>query len=209
MNPLKVGLVFFAGSSTGLRILLRSPGWRLRYAILIQIRAKIGGCPLAPPRSARRPATDCLLNYANQRDHGLLDRQLIKGFLLDMVQAAVSSSPGPKPRQSHLDDLLKLSGSTLEKDWLMFLEGKGLRLPSHAQFLVPECSTRPDFFYEGQGAAIYIDGHPHSHADVQAKDAKQEACLANAGYLVIRFSGDSSTWAGIISNHQSIFGKIK
>lgn len=152
---------------------------------------------------------DCLLNYANQRDHGLLDRQLIKGFLLDMAQAAVSSSPGPKPRQSHLDDLLKLSGSTLEKDWLMFLEEKGLRLPSHAQFLVPECSTRPDFFYEGQGAAIYIDGHPHSHSDVQAKDAKQEACLANAGYLVIRFSGDSSTWAGIISNHQSIFGKIK
>ncbi|MDP2847367.1 MAG: DEAD/DEAH box helicase [Humidesulfovibrio sp.] len=152
---------------------------------------------------------DCLLNYANQRDHGLLDRQLVKDFLMDLAQATVSSSPGPKPREKHLDDLLKLAGVKLERDWLEFLEARGLKLPSHAQHSISECHTQPDFFYENHGAVIYIDGHVHTHSDVQAKDATQEACLANAGYLVIRFSGDVSKWAGIISNHQSIFGKIK
>jgi len=128
---------------------------------------------------------------------------------MDLAQATVSSSPGPKPREKHLDDLLKLAGDKLERDWLEFLEARGLKLPSHAQHSIPECHTQPDFFYENHGALIYIDGHVHTHSDVQAKDATQEACLANAGYLVIRFSSDVSKWAGIISNHQSIFGKIK
>jgi very-short-patch-repair endonuclease len=140
---------------------------------------------------------------------GLLDRQLLKDFLLDMAQSAVSASPGAKPRQAHLEDLFKLCGSSLEKNWLIYLEEKGLKLPNQAQVLIPECSTQPDFFYEGHSAAIYIDGHPHSHSDVQAKDAKQEACLTNAGYLVIRFPSDASKWADIIAANQSIFGKIQ
>jgi ATP-dependent helicase YprA (DUF1998 family)/very-short-patch-repair endonuclease len=152
---------------------------------------------------------DCLMNYGNQMDHEILDRQLIRDILLDLSKSTVAGSPGAKPRQSHLEDLESLAGSGLEKKWLRFLESKALRLPSHAQLIIPECETRPDFYYQDYQAAIFIDGHPHSHSDVQEKDAVKTECLENSGYMVIRFSGDESIWDQIVAEHPSIFGKVQ
>src|SRR5260370_38967999 len=40
---------------------------------------------------------DCLLNYYNQRDHRLLDRQAIRDFLLALTQSRVIAGPAEQP----------------------------------------------------------------------------------------------------------------
>ena len=88
------------------------------------------------------------MNYTNQRDHPLLDRQSIRDLLLDFASATVEASPTEKPRSEHLKGLMNLAGSELERQWLLFLEEHKYRLPSKAQVLIGACKTRPDFLYE-------------------------------------------------------------
>ena len=58
---------------------------------------------------------DCLMSYTNQPDHKLLDRKLLAPLLLALVEADISVSPGPLPREEHLERLLNLCDSELER----------------------------------------------------------------------------------------------
>jgi len=98
---------------------------------------------------------DCLMSYINQMDHKILDRQRIKNLLLELAASHVESSPSTQPRAAHLQSLINLTGSQLERDWLEFIQNKKLRLPSHAQTLMEDCGTMPDFLYKENQAAIY------------------------------------------------------
>ena len=60
-------------------------------------------------------------------------------------------------------------------------------LPSHAQKLIEACHTRPDFFYEKDNVAIYVDGYHHLFPERQARDQAQQECMEDCGYTVIRF----------------------
>src|SRR5690606_17926123 len=76
---------------------------------------------------------DCLLSYGNQREHPILDRQRIRDLLLTLATAQVESSPTDNTRGSHLEMLLRLCDSDLERKWLIRLQELGLRLPDEAQ----------------------------------------------------------------------------
>jgi hypothetical protein len=65
---------------------------------------------------------DCLMSYYNQREHALLDRQLVRELLLQLVCAHTMSSPTPEPRATHLGHLLRQAGSELEWRWLHWLD---------------------------------------------------------------------------------------
>ncbi len=54
---------------------------------------------------------DCLMNYYNQREHLLLDRQAIRDELLNLAQAHVVAGPTEQPRPVHLEQLLRLMGT--------------------------------------------------------------------------------------------------
>jgi very-short-patch-repair endonuclease len=146
------------------------------------------------------------MTYANQRDHDILDRHLTRDLLLRFSQAYLSAAPVAETRTTHLGGLLHQTESELERQWLRMLEAHSYRLPTHAQYRVPECGTRPDFYYEQQGAAIYIDGPHHDYPDRQARDAAQAACMEDEyGIVVIRF-GHQDDWQQIIARYPSIFG---
>ncbi len=149
---------------------------------------------------------DCLLTYSNQRDHRLLDRQAIRDSLLALAQSQVEAGPTEQPRSDHLQRLLRLSDSELERDWLRYLEAHGHRLPSHAQHLIATCDTRSDFFYEDHQAVIYIDGHYHDYPERQQRDAVSTECLEDIGYIVIRF-GHQEDWAAKLARYPHIFGR--
>lgn len=151
---------------------------------------------------------DCLMSYYNQRDHPLLDRMAIRDLLLELTQARVLAAPAALTRQEQLQQLLRLAGSELEREWLRYLDTHGHHLPSHAQKLVEACSTRPDFLYEGQQVAIYIDGPHHEYPERQARDTVQQGCMEDRGYMVIRF-GLSDDWAATIARNPNIFGRGK
>lgn len=153
---------------------------------------------------------DCLLSYANQREHTLLDRQLIKPLLMELSSADVVTSPGANSRDSYFSQLLSLCESDLEREWLGFLYEHGLKLPTKAQSYIEECEARPDFLYDGDGiyAAIYVDGPQHDYPHRQARDGHQQECIEDYGYRVLRF-GYLDDWDQIIRANDHIFGALE
>jgi len=148
---------------------------------------------------------DCLMSYGNQRDHSLLDRHAARKQLEPLVGATVRCSPGPRTRAEHLADLLQRAGSGLERRWLQFLEEHDYRLPSTSQQLVESCRTRPDFLYEREQAAIYVDGPVHDFPDRRERDRVQTESLEDRGYSVIRFAGEDG-WPAVIARFPNVFG---
>jgi very-short-patch-repair endonuclease len=151
---------------------------------------------------------DCLLNYYNQRDHKLLDRTAIRDLLMQLSQTRVISAPAGLSRAEHLQRLMRLAASELERKWLRYLDARGHNLPTHAQMLIEACSTRPDFLYDELHAAIYIDGPHHDYPERQTRDKAQTECMEDHGYTVIRF-GLEKDWDKIIAQFPYIFGRPK
>jgi very-short-patch-repair endonuclease len=149
---------------------------------------------------------DCLMSYVNQLDHRLLDRHAIKDLLLSFSRANVKSSPIELPRSDHLDRLMRLAGSELEKKWLRYVEAKNYRLPSRAQVLLETCKTRPDFAYDESQTVIYIDGPHHEFPERHERDVSRGECMEDRGYTVIRF-GHQDDWDSRIALYPHIFGR--
>jgi len=148
---------------------------------------------------------NCLMSYGNQRDHRLLDRKIIREILMNLTGATIAASPTRLPRAEHFKRLMNLCGSSLEKKWLQFVEDHNLHLPSHGQKLIPVCQTKPDFYYEGDFLAIYVDGPIHKFPDRHKRDKQQVDCLENNGYQVLRFTNEEN-WPDKFKAHRGIFG---
>jgi very-short-patch-repair endonuclease len=126
---------------------------------------------------------------------------------MDLSNAQIVASSVPKPRAVHLGELEAGCESDLERDWLLFLEERNLRLPTHAQFSIPTCQTRADFFYAEQQASIYVDGPPHDYPDRQQRDHAQETAMENLGYQAVRFH-HRQNWEEIVTRFPGIFGRM-
>ena len=113
---------------------------------------------------------DCLLSYSNQYFHPLLNRHEAARWLYILRDSVVNASPTNQSRGEHMQRLLNLCDSELEKRWLSALEDKQLRLPDDAQVFVDSCHTRVDFIYKDAYAAIYVDG---SHHDAEGQQEKR------------------------------------
>ena len=149
---------------------------------------------------------DCLMSYTNQLDHLLLDRKAILDLLQDLAAAVVRASPTNVHREEHLQRLMNLAGSDLERDWLRLLEAGDRRLPTDAQRLLVEYGTRPDFYYADPFALIYIDGPHHDYPERQTRDREQtERVARDLGCTILRF-GYRDDWQAILDKHPEVFG---
>jgi very-short-patch-repair endonuclease len=209
-------LILFYESSEGgagiLRQLVEDPGALARVA-----REALLICHFDPDTGEdkrRAPGTredcgaacyDCMMSYSNQREHELLDRQLIRDLLRQLAAASIEPAPADVPRAEHLAQLKRLTGSNLENRWLDWLEAHDLRLPSRAQTLVEQCRTRPDFMYDEQQTAVYIDGPPHEFPERKQRDQQQTEDMEDYGYTVVRFSHDDD-WLSIVERYPHVFG---
>ncbi len=151
---------------------------------------------------------DCLMSYGNQREHRMLDRKAILDILMQLSQAKIDASPAPTTRAEHLEMLMRVAGSELEKKWLRRVEELGLRLPASAQAYIEACQTRPDYLYDGEHlAAIYVDGPIHTEYEHRRqRDVAQTEMMEDYGYVVIRFRHDED-WDSLFARYGSIFGK--
>lgn len=148
---------------------------------------------------------NCLMSYYNQGEHRLLDRKAIFEVLTNLCGVVAKTSPSALSREEHLKRLHNLCQSDLEHEWLNFMEQRNLTLPSHAQKLVESCHTRPDFLYEKDCVAIYVDGPHHEFASRKERDTNQTECMEDIGYTVIRFDVKDD-WEKIVKSKQGIFG---
>lgn len=143
---------------------------------------------------------DCLLSYQNQLDHSFLDRALVRDLLLDLQNTRVMADSA---QQLQLDEATE---SGLEQEFLNYLRDGGYRLPSRAQVRIEAANTTPDFLYDDELAAIYIDGPYHDFENREARDEQINAALKELGYRVIRFS-HRDDWAQRIDIYKSVFGE--
>ena len=148
---------------------------------------------------------ECLLDYGNQPDHKDLDRHLIKGLLQRLALAECRPSGGTGSREERMIALRKFCDSGLEKRWLDLVDEQLLRPPTHAQYLIESCSTKPDFFYKEFNAAVFIDGPPHDEPHQIRADEDATSRLLEAGYIVVRFH-HRTDWKQTFAHHPDIFG---
>lgn len=150
---------------------------------------------------------DCLMSYGNQKDHPFLDRHVIHDFLKSLKNSEINISPVEKKRDDHLESLLHLCDSDLEKEWLAFIVEHGLNLPDKAQTLFPDCCTRADFFYSEHSAAVFIDGPDHDAEATAKADREKRKRLEDKGCIVLSFSyEDRANWMSCVKKYTSIFG---
>jgi ATP-dependent helicase YprA (DUF1998 family)/very-short-patch-repair endonuclease len=151
---------------------------------------------------------DCLLSYANQSDHRVLDRHLVRDQLLLLTRADVEISPGALPRHEQLELLRSRCDSELERRFLDFLEEHDLELPTHAQQRLERLRVKPDFTYARHHLVVFIDGPPHNWPDVEERDGQATSRLADDGYTVVRLRHDEE-WEPIIRRYPSAFGQLR
>jgi len=149
---------------------------------------------------------ECLLDYGNQKDHPLLDRYIIRDLLAELARSECKPAGGMGSRAERMAALRKRCDSKLEGKWLDHMDTLLLRPPSDAQYLIKDCSTRPDFFYREHNATIYVDGPPHDEPDQIRSDEEITNRLMDRGYIVIRFH-HKSDWEEIFRRHPDIFGE--
>lgn len=154
----------------------------------------------------------CLLSYYNQPDHTNIDRQdadndgKVLDILCQLSRSRGESGSYGRTAEEQLGELSRVSGSSLEQAWLNYVREHGYRLPDSGQHTIERCHTSADYYYEDWKAAIFVDG-PHHEAELQAeRDAAITSCLEAAGYYVVRFPKDISSWFDVFKAHAGLFG---
>lgn len=157
----------------------------------------------------------CLLSYYNQPDHTLIDRKdkLADGTLLDILCRLTSASTeqvtqGRAPEQ-HGAELSRTAGSSLEHAWLTYVSEHGYRKPDHGQHTIAAAGACADFFYTNLHLVVFIDGPHHETPAQQQVDADINRKLEDLGYLVVRFSKETSSWSDIFKRNADLFGPGK
>lgn len=151
----------------------------------------------------------CLLSYANQPEHGEIDRRHPEflAFLCRLANAHGRRASGSLSADELFERLREKCDSGLERDWLTTVRNAGYHLPDDAQRLLLSYSTRPDFLYTEKQVLIFIDGPHHETAVHRKLDETTTARLKAAGFEVIRFPPEKAAWPAIFRAYPDIFGQ--
>lgn len=148
----------------------------------------------------------CLLSYTNQPDHDLLNRYLVRDILRDWQQAQVLERDRTMTREQHRDELIKLTQSSLEREFIDWLYENGYRMPDKAQVLIEDPYARPDFYFESGRVCVYVDGPAHEDELVRQRDAIDRAKLERRGYQVVSVTYPSR-WPAEVAEWPDVFGE--
>lgn len=150
----------------------------------------------------------CLLSYYNQPEHSDIDRknEEMLNLLCKLSRTSSKATDQPSSIRDKSNELRNISSSSLEKTWLEFIESNGFRPPERAQPYLAEFSTRPDFAYSTLQTLIYVDGPHHESADRRGADLAKDRELTNAGFTVVRFPADPSSWMSVVADYAWVFG---
>ena len=154
---------------------------------------------------------ECLLSYSNQREHALIDRKLVRDFLVELTHAEVKGSPIGETRAELFDRLCKIAvlESSLEEMFIKRLYDSGCKLPDMAQYRpTEEVFAQADFYYEKGRVCVFVDGPHHDNAEQTKNDMGVREDLEDLGYkvLVIRHDSDLDEQIG---EHPEVFGRIE
>jgi hypothetical protein len=152
---------------------------------------------------------DCLLSFANQSEHALIDRHQAREVLVRLAESTTEAGGGGRSRGATIDALLAACDSGLERRFVTWLDQQGLRLPDRAQVYVHGAESRPDFVYDllSGPVAVFIDGPVHDGSSATTRDAQASERLVNGGWNVIRVVHDAD-WAALVATRPTVFGTL-
>ncbi|UCC62382.1 MAG: DUF1998 domain-containing protein, partial [Anaerolineae bacterium] len=143
-----------------------------------------GGCEKA--------CYECLCSFYNQRDHQLLDRNLVLPFLRRLDGLTVE--PIEMTTSPTLSELEAQCQSDLERRVLRAIRDRGLPLPDAAQETLYDRDGGPlavtDFYYRRGRVVVLVDGSPHYRDYIQAADDRKRRRLKALGYRVVVVRGE-------------------
>ena len=150
----------------------------------------------------------CLLSYYNQPDHPQIDRreENMLDFLCRLTRGERKSLAHSQSAGDSFDQLMNVSTSSLEKEWLNYVMANGYHLPDRGQLYLEEFNTRPDFAYTNDQTLIYIDGPHHKGKAQKTLDAEITLRLEDGGFTVVRFTTSKADWNAIIDEYAWVFG---
>jgi superfamily II DNA/RNA helicase len=152
---------------------------------------------------------ECLLSYSNQRDYSLLNRHLVKDFLIKLAKSSTQPVKKGRDYDEHYRWLRSLtdSRSHLERQFIDFLYTTKRRLPDDAQKLLQDYACIPDFFCDPNNC-VFCDGSIHDGPAQKSKDDAIRADLRDLGYrvVIIRYDQDLEEQ---IKKYPDVFGEGK
>ena len=134
---------------------------------------------------------NCICSYYNQRYHSILNRKLVKDFLIDLSK--FSHSTNSQDDNLIYQTFLQQCASGLEKEFLHKLKELNLPMPNEIHKVLSNAGVpiaEADFYYEKLRLCIFIDGPVHGKDFVMADDKKKREKLKNLGYNLIVIKGD-------------------
>lgn len=134
---------------------------------------------------------NCICSYYNQRYHSILNRNVVRDFLLRLSQFNLS-------KNSKDDDLtyqtfLDQCDSNLEREFLHKIKGEKLPMPDEIHKVITHGGTPvagPDFYYEKLKLCVFIDGPDHMKDYIVEDDRKKREKLKNLGFNVLVIKDD-------------------
>jgi hypothetical protein len=163
------------------------------------------------PDACSRACYRCLLSYVNQLDHPILDRHIVKDYLMTLTRGVTMQHAASRSYEEQYHWLLEQvdQASELERRFLDHLFMRRHRLPDRAQYR-PEADVfaEADFFYERSGvpgAAVFCDGPGHDLPARKSHDQAERGKLENLGYRVIAMRYDRDI-AAQVAEHPDVFG---
>lgn len=154
---------------------------------------------------------ECLLSYANQPEHRLLDRRLVRDFLSKLARGSIAETRPERTRDQQYEWLRSVIDpvSGLEVRFLEFLYEHGYRLPDAAQNRPEdEIPAQPDFYYSRDrvpGVCVFVDGSEHDDPRREERDFRARSALEDRGYRVIAVRFDRPLEPQIEA-HPDVFG---
>ncbi|MBO0822250.1 MAG: DEAD/DEAH box helicase, partial [Actinobacteria bacterium] len=157
---------------------------------------------------------ECLLSYANQNVHGLLNRHLVRDLMLQLASASLGqpASAHGHPRQGGDQGdqgeppLPHNPAAAAFVDWL---RSRDYRLPDEVDAEI--AGARPDLVYRLRdgNAAVFVTGDggagPGSAGEGRGEEAQDD--LRDLGWSVITVAGEGEDgWAAATARYPSIFG---
>jgi superfamily II DNA/RNA helicase len=157
-----------------------------------------------------RACYDCLLSYSNQPAHPLIDRHLIRDFLLRLLNSKTTKTAerSRKEQYAWLEER-RDQNSSLEHDFLKLLYETDRRLPDRAQYRPEqEAYAEPDFYYERDGlpgVCVFCDGPAHDQPVRKESDQRERGKLGDLGYRIVTIRYDSGL-QDQIAGYEDVFG---
>jgi hypothetical protein len=172
----------------------------------------VSGADQVTDGKCSRACYRCLLSYSNQMDHRLLNRFVIRDFLMRLFAATTSRLVHGRTYEEQYLWLLdrRDPASGLEVKFLEELHRARHRLPDRAQYRPEEhVYAEADFFYEREdlnGIAVFVDGPHHDEEAQREQDSRERRKLEDMGYRVIVIRYDK-TMQEQIRTHADVFGR--